>query len=263
MKNLDVDLKLLELFCCVYEKGSISESSDCLHLSQSTISFHMHQLENQIGLKLFYKKGRKLIPTSTAQMLYPYAKKVLELKLAVIEEIKMLSGSYRGLVKVGASSVPGSYILPDLISDFLSKNRQIMIEFYVSDSKEVVDKVVKGELDLGVVGAKIPFSRLKYENLWRDQIHVVGGNGVDPKLSLEDLKTLPWVLREEGSGTRRLLEEALYKLGINLKELKVLMITDKNEVILDVLKKGQSPIFYVLLSTQKIQRHKAGKGEGL
>jgi DNA-binding transcriptional LysR family regulator len=127
----------------------------------------------------------------------------------------------------------------------------------------VVDKVVKGELDLGVVGAKIPFSRLKYENLWRDQIHVVGGNGVDPKLSLEDLKTLPWVLREEGSGTRRLLEEALYKLGINLKELKVLMITDKNEVILDVLKKGQSPIFYVLLSTQKIQRHKAGKGEGL
>jgi DNA-binding transcriptional LysR family regulator len=127
----------------------------------------------------------------------------------------------------------------------------------------VVDKVVKGELDLGVVGAKIPFSRLKYENLWRDQIHIVGGNGVDPKLSLEDLKTLPWVLREEGSGTRRLLEEALYKLGINLKELKVLMITDKNEVILDVLKKGQSPIFYVLLSTQKIRRHKAGKGEGL
>jgi len=126
-----------------------------------------------------------------------------------------------------------------------------------------VDKVVKGELDLGVVGAKIPFSRLKYENLWRDQIHIVGGNGVDPKLSLEDLKTLPWVLREEGSGTRRLLEEALYKLGINLKELKVLMITDKNEVILDVLKKGQSPIFYVLLSTQKIRRHKAGKGEGL
>lgn len=126
-----------------------------------------------------------------------------------------------------------------------------------------MDKVVKGELDLGVVGAKIPFSRLKYENLWRDQIHVVGGNGVDPKLSLEDLKTLPWVLREEGSGTRRLLEEALYKLGINLKELKVLMITDKNEVILDVLKKGQSPIFYVLLSTQKIRRHKAGKGEGL
>jgi hypothetical protein len=95
----------------------------------------MHQLENQIGLKLFYKKGRKLIPTSTAQMLYPSAKKVLELKLAVIEEIKMLSGSYRGLVKVRASSVPGSYILPDLISDFLSKNRYVMIEFYTSGEK--------------------------------------------------------------------------------------------------------------------------------
>jgi DNA-binding transcriptional LysR family regulator len=51
-------------------------------------------------------------------MLYPYAKKILELKHAVIEEIKILSGSYRGLVKVGASSAPGSYILPDFISDF-------------------------------------------------------------------------------------------------------------------------------------------------
>jgi DNA-binding transcriptional LysR family regulator len=59
MKYLDIDLKLLELFCCVYEKGSISESSDCLHLSQSTISFHMHQLENQIGLKLFLQEGQK------------------------------------------------------------------------------------------------------------------------------------------------------------------------------------------------------------
>jgi DNA-binding transcriptional LysR family regulator len=262
VKNLDIDLKLLELFCCVYEKGSISESSDCLHLSQSTISFHMHQLENQIGLKLFYKKGRKLIPTSTAQMLYPYAKKVLELKLAVIEEIKMLSGSYRGLVKVGASSAPGSYILPDLISDFLSKNRQIMIEFYVSDSKDVVDKVAKGELDLGVVGAKIPFSRLKYENLWWDQIHIVGGNGVDPKLSLEDLKTLPWVLREEGSGTRSLIEEALYKLGINLKELKVLMITDKNEVILDVLKKVKALSFMSSLALRKYKGIRQVKVKG-
>jgi DNA-binding transcriptional LysR family regulator len=262
VKNLDIDLKLLELFCCVYEKGSISESSDCLHLSQSTISFHLHQLENQIGLKLFYKKGRKLIPTSTAQMLYPYAKKVLELKFAVIEEIKMLSGSYRGLVKVGASSVPGSYILPDFISDFLSKNRHIMIEFYVSDSKEVVDKIAKGELDLGVVGAKIPFSRLKYENLWWDQIHIVGGNGVDPRLSLEDLKTLPWVLREEGSGTRRLIEEALYKLGIDLKELKILMITDKNEVILDVLKKVKALSFMSSLALRKYKGIRQVKVKG-
>jgi len=251
VKNIDIDLRLLELFCCVYEKQSVSKSSECLHLSQSTISFHIHQLERQIGLKLFYKKGKRLIPTSTAQMLYPYAKKILELKLATIEEIKLLSGSYRGLIKLGSSSVPGSYILPEIISNFLSKNPQTTLEFYISDSKDVLEKIREGKLDLGVVGARAGFYELKYEALWKDQICIVGGVGLSKRLSMEDLRKLPWIIREEGSGTRRLLEEALSKYGLSFKDLNVLMITDKNEVIVDVLRKTKAVSFLSSLALRK------------
>lgn len=101
MKPIDIDLKLMEIFCCVYEKGSISESAECLHLSQSTISFHIHNLERSIDLKLFYKKGRKYLPTSNVHILYPYAIKILDIKLSVIEEINLVKGSYKGYVRKG------------------------------------------------------------------------------------------------------------------------------------------------------------------
>ena len=92
MKPIDIELRLLEIFCCVYEKGSISISSDCLHLSLSSISFHVHNLEKSIGLSLFYKKGKRYLPTSNAHMLYPYTKKLVDLKLSIIEEIRLVTG---------------------------------------------------------------------------------------------------------------------------------------------------------------------------
>ncbi|WP_448584721.1 selenium metabolism-associated LysR family transcriptional regulator [Thermocrinis sp.] len=262
MRDIDVDLRLLELFCCVYEKQGVSKSSECLHLSQSTISFHIHQLERQIGMKLFYRKGKRLIPTSTAQMLYPYAKKILELKLAVIEEVKLLSGSYRGIIKLGSSSVPGSYILPEIVSDFLSKNPQTTLELYVSDSGDVLEKIKEGSLDLGVVGARAGFSELRYEALWKDHICIVGGVNFGKRLSVEDLKKLPWILREEGSGTRKLLEEALLKYGISFRDIEVLMITDRNEVIVEVLRKTKAVSFLSSLALRKYRDIKRLNVEG-
>lgn len=167
MKNIDVDIRLLELFCCVYEKGSISESSNCLHLSQSTISFHMHQLEKSTGLKLFYRKGRKLIPTSNAHILYPYARKLLELKLSVIEEIKLLTGSYKGYIKIGASSMPGHYLLPEFVRKYLMKNPNTQIDLSVEDSYLVLEKVRSGVVDLGFVSFFLTDAGIYAREVWR------------------------------------------------------------------------------------------------
>ncbi|RME08025.1 MAG: LysR family transcriptional regulator, partial [Aquificota bacterium] len=236
MKNIDVDLRLLELFCCVYEKGSLSESSNCLHLSQSTISFHMHQLEKSIGLKLFYRKGRKLLPTSNAHMLYPYARKLLELKLSVIEEIKLLTGSYKGYIKIGASSIPGSYLLPEFISRYISKNPSTKIDLTVEDSEIVLRKVESGEIDLGFTGFVHYDQRMEVREVWEDSILFVGGRGVGEWLTLEELTSMPFILREETSGTRRFMESFLRSLGVDVRDLNVVLVVNKNEVILEVLR---------------------------
>ncbi len=236
MKNIDIDLRLLELFCCVYEKGSLSESSNCLHLSQSTISFHMHQLEKSIGLKLFYRKGRKLLPTSNAHMLYPYARKLLELKLSVIEEIRLLTGSYKGYIKIGASSIPGRYLLPHFISRYLNKNPSTQIDLIVEDSEIVLSKLEAGEVDIGFTGFVQQDRRMEIKEVWEDSILFVGGKDVKDCLTIKELTKMPFVLREETSGTRKFVEGFLNSVGVDVRSLNVVLVVNKNEVILDVLK---------------------------
>ncbi|MCS6957543.1 MAG: LysR family transcriptional regulator [Aquificaceae bacterium] len=236
MKNIDIDLRLLELFCCVYEKGSISESSNCLHLSQSTVSFHIHQLERSIGLKLFYKKGRRLLPTSNAHILYPYAKRLLELKLSVVEEIKLLTGAYKGYIKLGASSIPGKYILPEFICRYLMKNPNTQIDLLVDDSYRVLQMVELGEVDLGFVGFLHMDPRIHVSEIWEDRIFFVGNKEIKDELSLEELLKLPFILREENSGTRKFMEEFLKSHGVDVKSLNILLKVNSNSVILDILK---------------------------
>lgn len=236
MKNIDVDLRLLELFCCVYEKGSLSESSNCLHLSQSTISFHMHQLEKSIGLKLFYRKGRKLLPTSNAHMLYPYARKLLELKLSVVEEIKLLTGSYKGYIKIGASSIPGSYLLTEFISRYVNKNPNTQIDLTVEDSEMVLRRIESREIDIGFTGFVQYDKKIEVREVWEDSILFVGGKGIREWLTLEELISMPFILREETSGTRKFMESFLRSAGVDISDLNVVLVVNRNEVILDVLR---------------------------
>lgn len=243
MKNIDLDLRLVELFCCVYEKGSIAESSNCLHLSQSTISFHLRQLEKSIGLKLFYKKGRKLYPTSNAHMLYPYAKKLLELKLSMLEEIRLMTGTYKGYIKIGASSIPGTYLLPEFVSQYLERNPNTHIELLVEDSGLVLKRVQSGDVDLGFVGFNYSETDLEVVEVWDDRVVFVGGKGIKENLTLEELVKLPFILREPASGTRRFMEEYLKSYRISPRSLNIIMTVNKNEVLLDVLRRVRAVSF--------------------
>jgi len=249
MKPIDIDLRLLEIFCCVYEKGSISKSSYCLHLSQSTISFHVHNLEKSIGLRLFYKKGKRYLPTSNAHMLYPYAKKLVELKQSIIEEIRLVTGSYKGNIKIGASSIPGNYLLPGIISRYINKNPNTKIDLIVDDSYIVIKKVEAGEVDMGFVGVKYEDPRLVVKEMWEDNIVFLGGPAVKERISLEELIKLPFLFREETSGTRRFVENFLRSIGVDVSSLNVVLVANKNEVILETLRNIKAVSFassYVL-----------------
>jgi DNA-binding transcriptional LysR family regulator len=243
MKNIYLDTRLLELFCCVYEKGSITKSVNCLHLSQSTISFHINQLEKSIGLKLFYRKGRRLVPTSNAHILYPYAKKILELKLLALEEIKLISGSYKGHIRIGASSVPGTYLLPDILGDYLANNPNSSVEVIVEDSMKILSMVEEGNVDMGFIGFRCTNPDLEVFEMWEDTIHFVGSKGIPKNLSLDDLLKYPFILREASSGTRKFVENLLKTKGIDLRDLNIIAVVDKNHVILSLLRKVQAISF--------------------
>ena len=241
----DIDLKLLEIFCCVYEKKSLTEATKCLHASQSTLSFHIKNLEKQVGQKLFYRKGKALVPTTVADRLYDYARELMDFKLRLVEDISRFSGRKGGVVRIGASSVPGNYILPELVGEFVESFKgNLNVEIEIGDSASVHKGVVSGKLDFGVVGYLSERKGVEFKKLFEDRIWLVGNPELEERTySLEELKGLPLVIREEGSGTRSTIEESLRQHGLSLKDMNVVATLGSNSAILRFLRRVRAVSF--------------------
>ncbi len=241
----DIDLKLLEIFCCVYEKKSLTEATKCLHASQSTLSFHIKNLEKQVGQKLFYRKGKALVPTTVADRLYDYARELMDFKLRLVEDISRFSGRKGGVVRIGASSIPGNYILPELVGEFVDSFKgNLNVEIEIGDSASIHRGVVSGKLDFGVVGYLSERKGIEFKKLFEDRIWLVGNPELEERTySLEELRGLPLVIREEGSGTRSTIEESLRQHGLSLKDMNVVATLGSNSAILRFLRRVRAVSF--------------------
>jgi len=234
----DIDLRLLEIFCCIYEKKSLTEATKCLHTSQSTLSFHLKNLENQLGQKLFYRKGRRLVPTAMADKLYDYARELVEFKLRLIEDIRRLTGRDSGVVRIGASRDIGNSILPEILGEFFSKHSgNVNVELFVDNSAGVYSKVAKGEIDFGITGYIPQVTSLEFIPLYRNRVWCVSGPDMEDRVySVEELRNIPIILREEGSGTRKSIEDTLSRHGINIRDMNLVATLNSSESIKGLLK---------------------------
>jgi DNA-binding transcriptional LysR family regulator len=210
-----VDIHQLKVFASVFKNRSFSRASEELHLTQPTISDHVKTLEEELECKLFDRLGRTIIPTKEAEVLYTHAVEIIE-KINITKDIigrfkKELSGE----LIVGASTIPGTYLMPSLMAAFQKKYSAVSFQIFISDSKEIGEKVLKHELLIGVVGTKFSNGFLNHIPFIEDELIAVSSPSLIKKdlLTLKDLVTFPMVLREEGSGTRKELEKILESKG--------------------------------------------------
>jgi DNA-binding transcriptional LysR family regulator len=176
--RVDFDLRQLEIFCRVVEHGSISRAAEAVHLTQSSVSERMANFERAIGVKLLDRVGLK-----------------------------------RGRIAIGGSTIPGEYILPGVIRRFHEQHPQILVQLRIQDTDEIAHAVADGQLSLAVIGSKTTVKGLHYTELWQDELVVAvpPGHAWARRRSVEakELLSVPFLLREAGSGTRRLLEQHL------------------------------------------------------
>jgi DNA-binding transcriptional LysR family regulator len=220
-----LDLRRLEIFCNVLEKRSFSKAAESLYLTQPTLSQHIKSLEDSLGLKLFDRLGREVVPTKAGILLYDYAKKIMDIKKQAEESIEYFTGAIKGSLIIGGSTIPGEYIIPPLLGRFRELYPQIGIRIKIKDTKDIIDDVINGSIELGVVGAKIEKNRLNYIKFIKDELILV----VYPThpwnekriVSLNELKDEPIIIREEGSGTRIAIKNTLKKYGLNIENLNI------------------------------------------
>lgn len=222
-----MDIRKLEAFCKVYELQNFSKAGEVMYLSQPTISSHVANLEEELGVRLFDRMGRKVMATQAGHVLYRSAISVFQNLDQAKASIEMLRDKVVGELVVGCSTIPSHNIMPTLISRFSNDYPDVSFVINTSDSAEVIKRVAVGDWPVGIVGQKPDVEGLESEVLMEDQTAVVAAADapwlpdVTTPLTAEELVNLPWVMREKGSGTRHVLENALEQIGHSLASLNV------------------------------------------
>ncbi len=246
-----LDLSLVEVFCRVYEEGNISKAALKLHISQPTVSGHIKNLEAYVGTKLFDRLPRRLVPTRAAELLYRRGCTILKEKEAAMQDLERFLHRIEGRLVISGSSIPGEYILPQMIADFYAQFPAVKIDLRISDPKVVCNEVLSGEAELGFSCAKIDTIGLEFRPFASGGLAlVVQNNGLWKgvrTVTPERLAAEPFLTREPGSGMRTAVEE---KIGRALDEFNVVGTFGSNSAVKEALKAGMGVAMVSLFSVK-------------
>ena len=241
-KLLPIDLRHLDTFCRVADLKSFSKAADDLLLTQPTISGHILALERSLSLRLFDRTGRETRLTRAGGILYQYASKILTTRKEALNALSEFSEGIIGELSLGASTLPGEYLLPRLLGDFKKGHPSITISLKIADTREIVQYVLQGDVEFAMTGGRLNHPSLHYDLFGEDEIIVVGPPNLQAsrkrKIHFDEMFLEPWIIREEGSGTQMAVEKALKKKGKSLRQFNVVMEMGSTSSLKEGVKAG-------------------------
>lgn len=235
-----MDLRQLEVFIKVFELRSFSKAAERLNISQPTVSAHIQNLEDELGLRLFDRVG-KVVPTYEAKILYRHSVELLKKKDEALSELLSVTKNFRGVLRIVASNIPGDYLIPQTLSAIKHLMPEVVIKVGILDSKGVLKqlKEVIPDYDIGFVGSKITDPKLEYKKILNDEIVLIAPPYYRTEaIKLEEITKFPLIFREEDSGTRFTVEGALKESDINPAFLNVVAVLGSNTAIKEAVKEG-------------------------
>jgi DNA-binding transcriptional LysR family regulator len=219
-----MDTRQLAAFCAVVERKSFSQAAERLGVTQPAVSLQVRSLEKRLGRKLLDRSGRRVEPTEAGLALYRGAQRMLALEGQLIDELDAgEEGELGGTLEVGASTGPGSTVVPVLLCEFQHENPGVAVSLSISDTQSVVDRVAERELELGVVGAARRHRGVVFEPFFRDEVVLAcppGHRFAGQSVSLEELREEPLIVMQEGAGVRQVIEDELRRAGTRLRDLE-------------------------------------------
>lgn len=220
-----MDLWQLKIFCRVVELRSFSKAGKAVHLSQPTVSSHIKDLEDHFGCRLIDRLSKEAVATKAGELLYGYARKILAFGEEIEAAIAEFNGKIKGRLLIGGSTIPGGYLLPKMIAAFYAKYPEVTISLIVEDTEKIIDGVMSGNLELGIVGAESGKKKILQEKLIEDKLClIVPANhpwSRKKAISVESLLKEQFIVREKGSGTLVSIQQSLARAGYNIENLKI------------------------------------------
>ena len=231
----------LKVFRTVADNLNFRQAAEALYLTQPAVTLQIKALEEELGVPLFDRTENKVALTQAGRILLKYAKKVEALTAVARHELAQLVGEEEGDLSAGASTTIAQYLLPRLIGEFRKSNPKIRLSLLGANTEKIVSGVLDGTLAIGLTEGPSLHRDIGEEPFVSDEIVVVVPSKhewVGQHVEVQQLCKAPLILREKGSGTRRVVEAALKAAGIQMKHTSVIMELDSTEAIKSAVEAG-------------------------
>ncbi|HSW38202.1 MAG TPA: selenium metabolism-associated LysR family transcriptional regulator [Acidobacteriota bacterium] len=247
-----MELKYIEIFCAVIELKSFSRAARALGLTQPTISIHIKGLEEEFSTRLLNRLGRSVAPTQEGEILYRYAKEIMHLKEKARDAMERLNSGMSGRIVIGASTIPGEYLLPGYLAKFIKLYPEVVPTLRIGDSGVICDSVLKGDVDVGIIGSRVKDRNIEARKFHGDELILVAPPDFrQPALQKSELGRIPLIMREPGSGSRATLEACLRESGLQIDALNLVAEIGSSQALIKAVQSGLGLAFISRLSVSE------------
>ena len=250
-----LNLEAIKVFLAVAEHGSFSEAARQIHVSQPAVSQIVQGLERQLQVQLFIRQGRNAQLTEAGQVLVPMARELLTSAQRVIQTMLSLQEEVIGEMTIGCSTTSGKYLLPGMIARFRRQFPQVRLNVLVTSRESVINKLITGDVPLGVSSKQIEHPDFEYQDFFTDNVILIVPADHPwakfRKVYPDDLLDEPMILREELAGTREVLMDGLHAHDISADMLNVAMVLGNAEAIEMAVEEGLGIAFVSRLAASR------------
>ena len=225
---------------------NFSRAAEELLLTQPAVTQQIKALEEEFGTPLFSRGGGRIALTDGGRALLPFANQMKALSEEAIIAVAATAGQQAGELTLGASQTIAQYLLPNLIANFLRNQPQVRVTARSGNSDEILEALLAREIQLALIEGPEQRKDLHIEPFMEDHMVLVvpAGHGwADHEVQPAELQHEPLLMREFGSGSRRVVEQALGGIGLKAKELRVSMELDSTEGLLSAVEAGLGVTF--------------------
>jgi len=231
----------VQVFRAVAEFGSFRRAAEQLHISQPSVSQHVQLLEDELGVRLLERAAAGVHITAAGEILLTFARRSAKLSQQVLTALARLEGQPGGQLRLAASTTVAQYLLPRILGPFLKENPRIELSVKSGNTEQVTSWVIESSADLGLIEVPANSNAVAVERFAEDRILLAVPRShpwAGMKIAAAALTSAPMLMRERGSGTRRVIELAIKRAGLRLGQLHIAMELDSTEAIVSGIEAG-------------------------
>jgi DNA-binding transcriptional LysR family regulator len=232
----------LKVFRAVADQASFRKASEQLNLSQPAVSQQIHALEEELGVTLFHRSNNRIRLTEEGVVLLRYARRGAKLAAEALEALARVHGEPSGELHIGASTTVAQYILPRILGAFKKQHPQVALSVTSGNTERIVAGLLKGDTAIAIIEGPVSSRDVHKERFLEDHMVLIVPKGHAwaslREIPLEELNEAPLLMREQGSGSRRVVELALRRKGFKPRQLQIAMELDSTEAIVSGVEAG-------------------------